>query len=60
MPTYSYKCESCEHEIEAVQKIRDEPLIHCPACDEDTLRRKISKGNGFILKGVGNFGKGRA
>ncbi len=52
MPLYEYRCDACEHAFEALQKMSDEPLIHCPACDEATLRKLVSAG-GFRLKGEG-------
>lgn len=52
MPLYEYRCDACEHAFEALQKMSDEPLIHCPACDEATLRKLVSAG-GFRLKGDG-------
>ncbi len=52
MPIYEYRCDSCNHEMEAVQKISDEPLVKCPACDNDTLKKIISAA-GFRLKGGG-------
>ena len=52
MPLYEYRCEACEHTFEALQKINDEALIHCPVCDEATLRKLVSAA-GFRLKGDG-------
>ena len=52
MPLYEYRCDDCEHEFEALQKMSDEPLVHCPACDEATLRKLVSAA-GFRLKGDG-------
>ncbi len=52
MPLYEYRCDACEHEFEALQKMSDEPLVHCPACDEATLRKLVSAA-GFRLKGEG-------
>lgn len=57
MPTYLYRCEVCEHGFEVVQKMRDKPLIYCPACDLESLRKVISNGN-FQLKGKGWFKEG--
>lgn len=52
MPIYEYLCQSCGHEHEAIQKMSDAPLIHCPACSEPELKKKISAA-GFRLKGGG-------
>lgn len=52
MPIYEYQCESCEHELEALQRISDEPLKECPECHKPTLKKKISAA-GFRLKGGG-------
>ncbi len=52
MPIYEYQCQSCGHEHEALQKMSAEPLIHCPACSEPELKKKISAA-GFRLKGSG-------
>lgn len=52
MPFYEYRCDSCGHGFEALQKISDEPLIHCPACEAPQLRKLVSAA-GFRLKGQG-------
>ena len=52
MPIYEYQCQSCGHEHEALQKMSDQLLIHCPACSEPELKKKISSA-GFRLKGSG-------
>jgi putative FmdB family regulatory protein len=42
MPTYSYKCESCDHEFESLQKMndRDNPTQEpCPACSKSAIIR---------------------
>jgi len=52
MPIYEYQCQACKHELEALQKISDEPLSVCPRCHEAQLRRKISAA-AFRLKGGG-------
>lgn len=57
MPTYEYKCASCEHTTEAEQSIKDEPLKKCPRCEQDTLVRLISSG-AFSLQGKGWFKTG--
>jgi putative FmdB family regulatory protein len=52
MPLYEYRCDACEHEFEALQKMSDEALTDCPVCNEATLRKLISAA-AFRLKGEG-------
>ncbi len=56
--TYEYKCSSCAHEWEEKQKITDKVLTLCPKCKNETAKRQISCGNGFVLKGGGWFKNG--
>ena len=52
MPIYEYQCQACGHEHEALQKMSDPVLVHCPACSRPELMKKISAA-GFRLKGGG-------
>jgi|SRR5699024_2548855 len=52
MPIYEYRCEACGHELELLQKMADEPLLQCPSCGQEQLRKLISA-VGFRLKGGG-------
>lgn len=52
MPIYEYQCQACQHELEALQKMSDEPLVDCPACKQPQLKKKISAA-AFRLKGGG-------
>ncbi len=52
MPTYEYRCQSCAHQLEAFQSIKDAPLTECPACRQPKLERLISA-TSFQLKGGG-------
>ena len=52
MPIYEYRCRSCGHELEKMQRMSDTPLTDCPACGEAELRRLVSAA-GFRLKGGG-------
>lgn len=52
MPIYEYRCVSCGHELEALQKMSDAPLSLCPGCDKESLQKLISAA-GFRLKGGG-------
>ncbi|RPG24667.1 MAG: zinc ribbon domain-containing protein [Gammaproteobacteria bacterium TMED92] len=52
MPIYEYRCANCNHEMEVLQKVSDAPLVTCPNCAADSLKKKISAA-GFRLKGGG-------
>ncbi|MBN9373656.1 MULTISPECIES: FmdB family zinc ribbon protein [unclassified Hydrogenophaga] len=52
MPIYAYKCESCGHAKDVLQKISDAPLSVCPACGADAFRKQLTAA-GFQLKGSG-------
>ena len=52
MPIYDYKCSDCEHQIEVIQKINDEPMIVCPKCSKRSLKKLVSAPS-FRLKGGG-------
>lgn len=52
MPIYAYKCESCGHSKDALQKLSDAPLVTCPACGADTFKKQLTAA-GFQLKGTG-------
>ena len=52
MPIYEYQCEACGHQLEALQKMSAAPLLRCPVCDKDSLKKLISAA-AFKLKGSG-------
>lgn len=52
MPIYEYRCYACGHEMEAIQKMSDEPLRECPDCGKKGLKKLVSAA-GFRLKGGG-------
>ncbi|MCB1724231.1 MAG: zinc ribbon domain-containing protein [Gammaproteobacteria bacterium] len=52
MPFYEYRCASCGHELEAMQKMSDAPLTDCPSCARPELVKLVSAA-GFQLKGGG-------
>ncbi len=52
MPIYEYRCRSCGHELEKLQRLSDTDLIECPACESSSLQRFISAA-AFRLKGSG-------
>jgi len=52
MPIYEYRCESCGHQQEFLQKVSDAPLTVCTACGKETFSKLLSAA-GFQLKGSG-------
>jgi putative FmdB family regulatory protein len=52
MPIYAYKCESCGHAKDVLQKLSDAPLTECPACGTASFRKQLTAA-GFQLKGSG-------
>ena len=52
MPIYGYVCRNCEHTLDVLQKISDDPLVDCPECGEPQLKRQLSAPR-FRLKGSG-------
>ena len=52
MPIYGYVCKSCEHRFDVLQKMSDDPLVHCPDCGDPSLQKELSAPK-FRLKGSG-------
>ena len=52
MPIYAYKCGSCGHAKDVLQKISDPLLTTCPACGAEAFSKQITAA-GFQLKGSG-------
>jgi putative FmdB family regulatory protein len=52
MPIYAYKCESCGHRQDVLQKISDPLLTVCPACGASAYVKQVTAA-GFQLKGSG-------
>ncbi len=55
MPTYEYRCKSCEHEFEVFQGILEKTLRKCPQCGKRQLERLIGGGAAIIFRGSGFF-----
>ena len=67
MPTYEYRCKSCDHEFEIVQAFTDAALTECPEC-AGPLKKVFGnvgisfKGSGFYKtdsRSAGSFGSTR-
>jgi putative FmdB family regulatory protein len=52
MPIYAYRCASCGHAKDVLQKLSDPPLTQCPACGAQTFSKQVTAA-GFQLKGSG-------
>jgi putative FmdB family regulatory protein len=52
MPIYEYRCQSCGHQLEKLQRMTDPVLTECPHCGKAQLKRLISAA-AFRLKGAG-------
>jgi len=55
MPLYQYRCSNCNVELEIQQRITEPALTDCPNCETNGLKRVISLGGGFVLKGTGFY-----
>ena len=52
MPIYEYRCESCSHKLEKLQRMSEGDLVDCPECKKPALKRLVSAA-AFRLKGSG-------
>ena len=52
MPIYAYRCASCGHSRDVLQKISDPVLTTCPACGAEQFQKQVTAA-GFQLKGSG-------
>lgn len=53
MPTYQYRCTSCDRELEVFQKFTDDALTECPECSG--ALRKVFNAVGVVFKGSGFY-----
>src|SRR6188508_2782493 len=54
MPLYEYRCESCEHQFEVIQKFSDPHVSVCPKCGSGPVVKLISS-PAFTFKGTGFY-----
>jgi putative FmdB family regulatory protein len=52
MPIYAYRCATCGHAQDVLQKMSDPVLAVCPACGAATYAKQVTAA-GFQLKGSG-------
>lgn len=55
MPTYDYKCKTCDKVFEYFQAMKEEPLKECLCGEKGEVTRMISGGTGIIFKGSGFY-----
>jgi putative FmdB family regulatory protein len=55
MPIYEYQCSNCGYKLDELQTMSEPPLVKCPNCGKDTLKRLIGAGAGIIFKGSGFY-----
>ncbi|MBV8526761.1 MAG: hypothetical protein JOZ75_00445 [Candidatus Dormibacteraeota bacterium] len=53
MPTYGYRCESCQQEFDVWQRMTDEPGAACPTCGGKGKRQFFPAG--LVFKGSGFY-----
>jgi putative FmdB family regulatory protein len=51
MPTYVYRCDSCDHQFEMFQKMSDAPMDTCPECGSRV--RRVIHPVGIVFRGSG-------
>ncbi len=52
MPIYAYRCGTCGHRQDILQKLSDPVLSTCPACGAEAFTKQVTAA-GFQLKGSG-------
>ena len=55
MPTYNYKCLSCNEKFVVFQNMNDKPISKCQYCSSTNVEKMISSGTGLIFKGSGFY-----
>jgi putative FmdB family regulatory protein len=55
VPLYEYRCKSCKHQFEKIQKFSDDPIRVCPQCGQESVEQLLSapavqfKGSGWYV-----------
>ena len=66
MPLYEYRCESCEHQFEVIQKFSDPHVSVCPKCGSSPVVKLLSspafqfKGTGWYITDYARKDKGKS
>jgi putative FmdB family regulatory protein len=55
VPLYEYRCKSCKHQFEVIQKFSDDPVRMCPKCGLEAIEQLLCaptvqfKGSGWYV-----------
>lgn len=55
MPTYSYKCTSCNHEFTELNSINNSDETKCPECGELAKKVFCKAGGTVLIQGKGFY-----
>lgn len=55
MPTYTYKCMKCSHEMDVFHGMTEKPRVKCTSCGSTQTRKLLGTGAGLIFKGSGFY-----
>lgn len=53
MAIYEFKCQSCDHQFEVIQKMSDPYPTKCPECGKEELKKLVSANTGTCFMGHG-------
>ena len=60
MPIYAYKCGSCGHAKDVLQKISDPQLSVCPACGAEAFTKQVNAASSAPATEAKSDGQGAA
>jgi len=55
MPTYTYECKKCGHQMDVFHTMSATPRVRCEACGSTRMQRLLGTGAGIIFKGSGFY-----
>lgn len=55
MPTYTYLCKKCSHEMDVFHAISATPQVVCEECGSKRTEKLLGTGAGIIFKGSGFY-----
>ena len=50
MPTYDYRCLTCDKNMDVFHQMSDTAAVNCPDCGKP-MEKQIGAGSGFMIKG---------